>query len=303
MISALSLLLISSLILLDKRLQMHPNKLLAYACLCDAYGFCQFATRYMVCGHSWSGNLDMIYANTVQVPMRKVFCVFTFKESYNTCWAKNQSDLDINGGVFPNTSAQRLESWYFLTLFFSYCGLTLNTCIIYDLKQVISNPFVNSEKRILKYQAIAAVSSLVFTSIGLGLTTSRDEVAAEWNYRLYQIIALSNCALATYVVVWLTIRFRKPGISGKIKRQIRARYIEYVVLYAMFSWPSCVVTKPSYRYYSTLRSYVGGTVWIGPNAYVDNYPWWDGIFVIFNAIVLLSGFFIAMSRLKDPLLR
>ena len=59
-----------------------------------------------------------------------------------------------------------------MTLFFSYTGLTLNTAIIYDLKQVISNPFVNSEKRIMKYQIIAAVSSVVFTSIGLALTTS-----------------------------------------------------------------------------------------------------------------------------------
>jgi hypothetical protein len=128
-------------------------------------------------------------------------------------------------------------------------------------------------------------------------------VQAEWNYRLYQLIALSNCALATYVVVWLTIRFKKPGMSGKIKRQIRSRYIEYVVLYAMFSWPTCVVTKPSYRYFATLKSYVGGTVWVGKNKYMDNYPWWDGIFVAFNSIVLLSGFIIAMSRMKDPLLR
>jgi hypothetical protein len=82
MISALSLLLISGLILLDKRLQMHPNKLLAYACLCDAYGFCQFATRYMICGHGWSHELNLIYAHSVQAPMRKVYCLLTFSETY-----------------------------------------------------------------------------------------------------------------------------------------------------------------------------------------------------------------------------
>lgn len=77
-------------------------------------------------------------------------------------------------------------------------------------------------------------------------------------------------------------------MSGGLKREIRARYIEYVVLYAIFSWPICEITKPNYRYISTLSSYIGGTV------YVNGF---------FGALVLLSGFIIALSRMRDRLLR
>ena len=104
MISAMSLLLISSLILLDKRLQMHPNKLLAYACLCDAYGFCQFATRYIICGYGLSHDLNIFYASSVQVPMRKAYCVLTFSETYRDCWDKNLLELEANGNIFQNTA-------------------------------------------------------------------------------------------------------------------------------------------------------------------------------------------------------
>jgi len=61
-----------------------------------------------------------------------------------------------------------------------------------------------------------------------------------------------NCSAATYTVIWLTIRFKKPGMSGGLKREIRARYIEYVVLYALFAWPICFVTKPNFKYYNSL---------------------------------------------------
>jgi len=141
---------------------------------------------------------------------------------------------------------------------------------------------------------------LVFCIIGLNLTKSTNTALAAWNYRMYQLIALANCALATQTVVWLTFRFKKPGMSGTLKREIRARYIEYVVLYAMFSWPICLVTKPSYRYLETLNSYVGGTNWVGP---ATGDTAFESLATFLNAIVLLSGFFIAMSRMRDRLLR
>ena len=89
-------------------------------------------------------------------------------------------------------------------------------------------------------------------------------------------------------MVWLTFRFKKPGMSGSIKKEIRARYVEYVVLYAMFSWPICHLTKPSYRYIPTANAYLGGTI------FAHNY---------LEAITLLSGFFIAASRMRDRLLQ
>ena len=190
-------------------------------------------------------------------------------------------------GVFNHTVQEKLAGWYFMTLFFSYTSLFLNTTIIYDLKKVINNPFQSSEKRIKKYMIMSVLGGIFFCTLGLKLTVSHNSMAAEWNYRLYQLICLSNCALATQTVVWLTFRFKKPGMSGDLKKEIRARYIEYVVLYAIFSWPICYVTKPSYRFVSTLNSYIGGTI------YVESW---------FGGLVLLSGFLIAASRMRDRLL-
>ncbi len=64
-ISCLALTLIALLILCDKRAQTHPNKMIAYVCLCDAYTFCQFVVRYVVCGYGWSNYLNWLYAITV----------------------------------------------------------------------------------------------------------------------------------------------------------------------------------------------------------------------------------------------
>ena len=58
-------------------------------------------------------------------------------------------------------------------------------------------------------------------------------------------------------------------MSGSIKKEIRARYVEYVVLYAMFSWPICHLTKPSYRYIPTANAYLGGTIFIAASRMRD----------------------------------
>jgi hypothetical protein len=38
-LSGFALLLVAVLILSDERLHVHPNKLIAYICLCDSYSF------------------------------------------------------------------------------------------------------------------------------------------------------------------------------------------------------------------------------------------------------------------------
>lgn len=85
-LSSISLLLIAALILFDKRLHMHPNKMIAYVCVCDAYGFCQFVMRYYICGYTWSHYLNEIFLKTVQVPFRRFGCRFSIGSSFDECW-------------------------------------------------------------------------------------------------------------------------------------------------------------------------------------------------------------------------
>lgn len=97
---------------------------------------------------------------------------------------------------------------------------------------------------------------------------------------------------ATYIVIWLTKRFQKPGMSGGLKREIRSRYVEYVVLYAVFNWPICAITKPSYRYLPSLGTFLGGTKYIGVNLDFKS---------CISVFILFSGILIAGQRLRDRL--
>ena len=106
------------------------------------------------------------------------------------------------------------------------------------------------------------------------------------------MIALINCVFATYIVVWLTNRFKKPGMSGDLKREIRSRYVEYVVLYAVFNWPICAITKPYYNYLPSIGTSLGGTNYIGVQLDFKS---------CVSIIILFSGILIAFQRLRDRL--
>lgn len=82
-------------------------------------------------------------------------------------------------------------------------------------------------------------------------------------------------------------------MSGKLKREIRSRYVEYIVLYAVFNWPICLITKPSYRYIPSLSAFLAGTKYVGVNFDLKS---------VASVIVLFSGVLIAAQRLRDQLI-
>lgn len=156
------------------------------------------------------------------------------------------------------------------------------------MRLVIEDPFKPSEKRIAKYVAISVFLAVLFSYVGLKLTINTNKYLAQWNLRLYQTISLCNCIFACYRMIWISIRLKKPGVSGAIRREFRGRYIEYMCIYTIFSWPLCYITKPSYRYVATLNAFIGGTSFVSNDMYG-------------YMIVLLSGVILASSRLRDRL--
>ena len=104
---------------------------------------------------------------------------------------------------------------------------------------------------------------MIFALINYNLASSKSAVNSFLNNQLFQLVALLNCVYATFIVFWLTIRFRKPGMSGDLKREIQFRYVEYIVLYAIFDWPTCAITQPFYSYDSSLQAFMAGTKYIG----------------------------------------
>jgi hypothetical protein len=65
LLSALALGAVALIILTDKRLQGHPNMIIAYTCLLDAYTFYNFFARYVVCGYDKNVFYDQLFATTV----------------------------------------------------------------------------------------------------------------------------------------------------------------------------------------------------------------------------------------------
>ena len=202
-------------------------------------------------------------------------------------WEYLEDFYDRNGYWYGAVSF-RLESWYLISISVSYMSLFFSLATIVDLYYVLHNPFSSSEKRVKKYMIISILMSFTLASIGLSMTKAQIYWVSELNFRLYQSIALINLFVAVLVMVLVLIRFRKKKMNENIKKQIQQRYLEFVVLLAIFAWPICLVTKPSYRYNDDYELYVGGTKFIQ-----KWYTW----------LVCLFGFLVALSRLRDRLLR
>ena len=100
-------------------------------------------------------------------------------------------------------------------------------------------------------------------------------------------VGLVNCIWSLLTMLWILIRFNKPGMSWRLKRSIRRRYLEYVLLYCIFSWPICLISLPYYEY-----NPITGVHIIGTN-FVDT---------TYDAIILLSGAIIAITRFRDRVL-
>lgn len=81
--SAMMLAFVALLIFTDKRLQAHPNILIAYTCLADAFNFFNFFCRYVTCGYGLNVYLDYLFASTVQYPYLYFMCKPMFSSSCN----------------------------------------------------------------------------------------------------------------------------------------------------------------------------------------------------------------------------
>lgn len=56
-------------ILKDKRIRTHPNELIAYICLSDAYNYFQILSRYIYCGFKVSKYFDIVFSYTFLYPL------------------------------------------------------------------------------------------------------------------------------------------------------------------------------------------------------------------------------------------
>ena len=97
-----------------------------------------------------------------------------------------------------------------------------------------------------------------------------------------------NSAFSVICMIFVVTRFRRHSISQSIKKQIRKRYMEFVILFAVLEIWIVWATQPTFRFDSHRNGYVGSTKYIE--------EWYFPIITLFGAVI-------ALSRLRDRLLR
>lgn len=113
---------------------------------------------------------------------------------------------------------------------------------------VLRNPFANSDKRVKKLILIAMMLALVLGTISLYLTSSKTALVAQFNYYMLVLVFWPGIIVALFVMLLIVWRLRKKGMNKLIKKSIRKRYLEFVLLLSLCSWWMQLVMKPSYRY-------------------------------------------------------
>ena len=177
-LSLLSLSAVSIAILSDKRIRGHPNNIIAYICICDAYTYCQYLTRYIICGYNLTKPLERLFSWTFMEPYYYISIEWLGIEYYDKngneiTWASLEAYQEKNG-FWYGSMATRLQSWYLLSITISYMSLFFSLSTVMDLYLVLKNPFSSSEKRIKKFIIASVLSAVTFASVGLVLTNRQN---------------------------------------------------------------------------------------------------------------------------------
>ena len=151
---------------------------------------------------------------------------------------------------FENTIQVRLASWYLTTVCAVYISLFLQSATILDLYLVLKNPFGSSEKRIQTFIIVSIGLAVVLSSIGLGLTLGHNEFVGQLNDYIYLGVAVSNTAFSLVCMIFVVSRFQRKGISQSIQTRIRQRYMEFVILFAVFEIWIVWFDRPNFIYNS-----------------------------------------------------
>ena len=216
-ISFLALTVVGFAILSDKRVKAHPNKIIAYICLSDAYNYFQILSRYIVCGFGLSYRLDYFFSQTVLKPYYYVVFKWLGVDTINNKTYDQIMNMD-DKGILMGSATVRLGSWYFISIMVSYMSLFFSTTIILDLYYVLKNPFSSTENRIKKMTFLTIIFSIIFSALGLRLTLTKLETISSLNMILFLFISITNILLGIVTMAFVVIHFRTKGMSKNIKK-------------------------------------------------------------------------------------
>ena len=117
---------------------------------------------------------------------------------------------------------------------------------------MIYNPFKNLTKKVKKMLIAAVIISLTFAIIGFHETRDIDEDRAKNSDYLFWIMTIFNICFALIAMAFVYARLKKGGMSSELKSQISRRYLEFVVVFVILSWPINNLLRPEYKYDKSL---------------------------------------------------
>jgi len=167
-------------------------------------------------------------------------------------------------------------------------SLFFSTAIILDLFFLLKNPFSSTEARVKKLTIIAVMLSVLFAAFCTQLTLSKVDSLAKMNLVLFIFVAAFNIVFGIVTLTFVFVRFRTKGMSEEIKKQIQKRYLEFIVVYSLLEGPFIFYAKPQFQYSPNNLVFVASTLFIES---------WYGF------SVTLFGLFIALSRMRDKIVR
>ena len=114
-------------------------------------------------------------------------------------------------GFFNNTIKIRVRYWYLMSIAVIYIALFLNFMTIFDLFKMIYNPFQSSKKVTRNAIIISSAAGLFAAFIGLLLTQNPN--VSNWSDHIFLAITILNTIAAVVVMIGVTLRLRKSGMS------------------------------------------------------------------------------------------
>ena len=151
---------------------------------------------------------------------------------------------------------------------------------------MLQNPFQDANKRANRALYFSVLLSGLLSWFNLALTEAAygetKYNASDW---VFLFVTIANILFSVFLMLLVSHRLGKPGMTSDVRTQIKARYIEYVLVFVILSFPINIITRPEYKYTTISSGYQAGTL------YADK--WW-------KCTICGFGIIMAFSRFRDP---
>jgi hypothetical protein len=227
LISMLGSLFVATTIMFSKKLQAHPQTLIAYTCICEAIS-------------SFNG---VIYT----IGTTRTICYLDMHQLFSWSVLFSRDKANYNRMLHMLEASNNFSFQYFslLTLF-------LNMCLCIDLILTLKNPFEPAKRRTKIYLALSGVICLplaILTQNSFVSTNKNpDAKVSDTEQTSHLVLAMSLSVymlIAIYSCIYASRRLARPSINKIIRKHFLRKHYYYVGIF-IFVW-GCYLAKSYYE--------------------------------------------------------